>query len=71
MSERRLSLNTFHDREFPEYSGYYGGIADDISKERRGRLRKLRRHPQLRHRVIDRLEAHRSIPQPIREPHLR
>jgi IS30 family transposase len=57
---RELKRNTFHDREFPEYSGYYSGIADDISKERRRRLCKLRRHPQLRELVIDRLKAHWS-----------
>ncbi|MHC2487526.1 IS30 family transposase [Sinorhizobium meliloti] len=45
---RELKRNTFHDAEFPEYSGYYNGIANDISKERRRRLRKLSRHPELR-----------------------
>ncbi|WP_237221937.1 IS30 family transposase [Sinorhizobium meliloti] len=35
---RELKRNTFHDAEFPEYSGYYSGIANDISKERRRRL---------------------------------
>jgi IS30 family transposase len=54
---RELKRNTFHDHEFPEYSGYYSGIANDISKERRRRLCKLRRHPQLRELVIDRLKA--------------
>jgi IS30 family transposase len=39
---RELKRNAFHDREFPEYSGYFSTIADDISKERRRRLRKLR-----------------------------
>ncbi|ULJ74195.1 IS30 family transposase [Rhizobium gallicum] len=57
---RELKRNTFHDREFPEYSGYFGTIADDISKERRRRLRKLRRHPQLRDLIIERLKAHWS-----------
>src|ERR1044072_8330448 len=57
---RELKRNAFHDQEFPEYSGYYSGIADDISKERRRRLCKLRRHPQLRELVIDRLKAHWS-----------
>jgi IS30 family transposase len=57
---RELKRNTFHDQEFPEYSGYYSGIADDISKERRRRLSKLRRHPQLRELVIDRLKAYWS-----------
>jgi IS30 family transposase len=54
---RELKRNTFHDAEFPEYSGYYGGIANDIAKERRQRLRKLRRHPQLRELVIEQLKA--------------
>ncbi len=54
---RELKRNTFHDAEFPEYSGYYSGIANDLSKERRRRLRKLRRHPQLRELIIDRLKA--------------
>lgn len=57
---RELKRNTFHDREFPEYSGYFDTIADDISKERRRRLRKLRRHPKLRELVIDRLKAYWS-----------
>ncbi len=54
---RELKRNTFHDREFPEYSGYYSGIANDMSKERRRRMCKLRRHPQLRALVIERLKA--------------
>ncbi|WP_018239840.1 IS30 family transposase [Ensifer sp. BR816] len=54
---RELKRNTFHDADFPEYSGYYSGIANDISKERRRRLRKLRRHPQLRELVIEQLKA--------------
>ncbi|TDW34730.1 IS30 family transposase [Rhizobium azibense] len=57
---RELKRNTFHDHEFPEYSGYFGTIADDISKERRRRLRKLRRHPELRELVIEQLKAHWS-----------
>lgn len=35
-------------------------VADNISKERRTRLRKLRRHPDLRDLVIEQLEAHWS-----------
>jgi IS30 family transposase len=54
---RELKRTTFHDAEFPEYSGYYDGIANDISKERRQRLRKLRRHPQLRELVIEQLKG--------------
>ncbi|AYD04312.1 transposase (plasmid) [Neorhizobium sp. NCHU2750] len=44
---REIKLNTFRGRELPDYDGYYSTVADDISKERRRRLRKLRRHPQL------------------------
>jgi IS30 family transposase len=54
---REIRRNTFHDRELPEYSGYYSTVANDIAKDRRQRLRKLRRHPQLRELVIDRLQA--------------
>jgi len=57
---REIRRNTFHDREFPEYSGYFSTVADDISKERRRRLRKLRRHPHLRSMVIEKLEAYWS-----------
>ena len=42
---REIRRNTFQDHEFPEYSGYFSTVADDIAKERRRRLRKLRRHP--------------------------
>ena len=57
---REIRRNTFHDHEFPEYSGYFSTVADDISKERRRRLRKLRRHPHLRRMVIEKLEAYWS-----------
>ncbi|PTM87171.1 IS30 family transposase [Mycoplana dimorpha] len=57
---RELRRNTFQDAEFPEYSGYYCTVADAIAKERRRRLRKLRRHPDLRVFVTDRLKAHWS-----------
>ncbi|UPA27323.1 IS30 family transposase [Shinella oryzae] len=54
---REIKRNTFHDRDLPEYDGYYSTVADDIAKERRRRLRKLRRYPNLRKEIIDRLEA--------------
>lgn len=54
---REIRRNTFHDRELPEYSGYFGTIADELTRERRRRLRKLRRHPDLRAEVIDQLKA--------------
>ncbi|MDR6759747.1 IS30 family transposase [Mycoplana sp. BE70] len=57
---REIRRNTFQDHEFPEYSGYFSTVADDIAKERRRRLRKLRRHPHLRRMVIEKLEAYWS-----------
>ncbi len=54
---REIKRNTFHDRELPDYDGYYSTVAHDISKDRRRRLRKLRRHPNLRTEIINRLEA--------------
>ncbi|MBB3591247.1 IS30 family transposase [Rhizobium sp. BK529] len=49
---REIKRNTFHDRELPDYDGYYSTVAHDISKDRRRRLRKLRRHPNLRQEII-------------------
>lgn len=54
---REVRRNTFRDKELPEYSGYFPTIADEITRERRRRLRKLRRHPDLRAEVINQLEA--------------
>ncbi|MBD9624764.1 IS30 family transposase [Ensifer sp. ENS06] len=54
---REIRRNTFRDRELPDYSGYFPTVADDIRKERRQRLRKLVRHPQLRELVIEQLKA--------------
>jgi IS30 family transposase len=52
-----VSMIATHDRELPDYSGYFPTVADDIRKERRQRLRKLMRHPQLRELVIEQLKA--------------
>jgi IS30 family transposase len=38
---REIRRNTFHDRELPDYVGYFPTVADDIRKERLQRLRKL------------------------------
>lgn len=54
---REIKRNTFHDRELPDYDGYYSTVAHDICKERRRRLKKLRRHPNLRTEIIRQLEA--------------
>jgi transposase, IS30 family len=54
---REIKRNTFHDRELPDYDGYYSTVAHDICRDRRRRLRKLRRHPTLRTEIINQLEA--------------
>lgn len=54
---REIRRNTFHDNELPEYTGYFGTIADELRRERRRRLRKLRRYTDLRAEVIRQLEA--------------
>ncbi|KOF17172.1 transposase [Ensifer adhaerens] len=38
---REIRRNTFHDRELPEYGGYFPTVADDIRKERRRAARAL------------------------------
>ncbi|MBB6222685.1 IS30 family transposase [Rhizobium leguminosarum] len=42
---------------FPNIAAITRRLPNDIAKDRRQRLRKLRRHPQLRELVIDRLQA--------------
>jgi len=54
---REIRRNTFHDRELPDYDGYYSTLANDLAQERRCRLRKLRRHPDLREEIISQLKA--------------
>jgi IS30 family transposase len=54
---REIRRNTFRDRELPDYDGYYSTVADDTARERRRRLRKLRRHPHLQMAVISQLKA--------------
>ncbi len=54
---REINRNTFHDRELPDYDGYYSTLANDLARERRCRLRKLRRHPDLREEIISQLKA--------------
>jgi IS30 family transposase len=54
---REIKRNTFHDRELPDYDGYYSTVAHDISRDRRRRLRKLRRHQGLRAEIIHQLQA--------------
>ncbi len=29
---REIKRNTFHDRELPDYDGYYSTVADDIAR---------------------------------------
>jgi IS30 family transposase len=54
---REIRRNTFHDRELPDYDGYYSTLADDLALERRCRLRKLRRHPDLCEEIVRQLKA--------------
>ncbi len=57
---REIKRNSFRDAEIPDYNGYHSVVTDNISKDRRTRLRKLRRYPELRKFVIEQLEAHWS-----------
>ncbi|HLP66505.1 MAG TPA: IS30 family transposase [Rhizobium sp.] len=54
---REIKRNTFHDRDLPDYDGYYCTLANDLATERRCRLRKLRRYPNLRTEIISWLKA--------------
>lgn len=54
---REIRRNSFHDRELPDYDGYYSTLANDLARERRCRLRKLRRHPDLSEEIISQLKA--------------
>ncbi|MFK3691036.1 IS30 family transposase [Agrobacterium tumefaciens] len=54
---REIRRNSFHDRELPDYDGYYSTLANDLARERQCRLRKLRRHPDLREEIISQLKA--------------
>lgn len=54
------NIALFRDRALSHYDGYYGTVANEIARERRRRLRKLRRHPQLRALVIERLKVYWS-----------
>lgn len=55
MIYREIRRNTFHDREL---SGYFGTIADQLTRERRRRLRKLpfgfasRRYPSIQGSMV-------------------
>ncbi|MBX4899715.1 IS30 family transposase [Rhizobium bangladeshense] len=54
---REIKRNTFRDRDLPDYDGYYSTVANDVAQDRRRRLKKLRRHPNLRTQIINQLEA--------------
>lgn len=58
---REIKRNSFRDTEIPDYNGYHSVIADNIREDRRTRLRKLRRYPELRKFVIKQLEPHRPV----------
>jgi IS30 family transposase len=50
---REIRRNAFRDRELPDYDGYYSTVANDTAKDRRRRLRKLRRHSTLCTEIIN------------------
>lgn len=50
---RELKRNQFNDNEIKDLNGYYCTIADQKSRERRSKQRKLIRYNELRRSVID------------------
>lgn len=53
---REIARNKFEDREMSELTGYFYMAANSRAKERRGRYRKLVRHPKLRASIIERIK---------------
>ena len=54
---REIGRNRFDDDELPELCGYYGVLAQRKAAERRRRLRKLIRMPDLLAAIVDRLRS--------------
>ena len=54
---REIKRNWWHDKEVPQADGYWHVTAQSLCEQRRRSYRKLHRHPQLCHVVIDRLKA--------------
>lgn len=54
---REIKRNRFVDQELPKLNGYYGMTAQRSAVARRGRRRKLLRHPDLRQHVITQLKV--------------
>lgn len=52
---RELKRNAFTDTQMPELNGYHCVTANDMARERRGKLRKLARFTHLRQSVIERI----------------
>ena len=57
---RELRRNYFHDREYPQYSGWFSRNATERARKRRYKRRKLERDRELRLHVIEKLEQHWS-----------
>ena len=55
-----IKRNSFRDTDTLAYDGDHSVVADNISRDRRTRLRNFRRYPELCKFVIGRLEAHWS-----------
>ncbi|ESQ88825.1 IS30 family transposase [Asticcacaulis benevestitus] len=57
---REIRRNYFHDRECPQYSGWFAWNATEFARKRRFKRRKLERDLELRVHIIERLEQHWS-----------
>lgn len=57
---RELRRNYFHDKEYPQWSGWFPWNAAESARKRRFKHRKLERDRELRFHVIEKLEQHWS-----------
>lgn len=57
---REIRRNYFHDREYPQWSGWFPWNAAESARKRRFKHRKLERDRELRVHVIQKLELHWS-----------
>ncbi|MGA9658428.1 MAG: IS30 family transposase [Asticcacaulis sp.] len=57
---REIRRNYFHDRDYPQWSGWFPWNAAERARKRRFKRRKLERDRDLRYYIIDKLEQHWS-----------
>jgi len=57
---REIRRNYFHDREYPQWSGWFPWNAAESARKRRFKHRKLERDRELRRHIIEKLELHWS-----------